>query len=188
MLNDEEGIDAKKHGQTSVVNAVGALFTGLWEPGFICSHGHEQKHFNDKGLVAGREPFKVVAIEIQTYDGLPLTTLREAWEQFRQAEGMEKSFAYVCWTCGCRKPPRKIMHVVSAPKILCLHLKRWTVCQKTQRGQLLKHPVDFELTADFLSTVTNCAELYSTEAPLQAAVIIGPWCGTTRNGGYTTTA
>ena len=149
MLNDEEGIDAKKHGQTSVVNAVGALFTGLWEPGFICSHGHEQKHFNDKGLVAGREPFKVVAIEIQTYDGLPLTTLREAWEQFRQAEGMEKSFAYVCWTCGCRKPPRKIMHVVSAPKILCLHLKRWTVCQKTQRGQLLKHPVDFELTAFF---------------------------------------
>ena len=40
----------------------------------------------------------------------------------------------------------------------------------------------------FLSTVTNCAELYSTEAQLQAVVIIGPLCGTTRNGGYTMTA
>ncbi len=78
MLNDEEHIDANKHSKSSVVNTVGALFTGLWEPGFICSHGHDQKHFDDKGLVAGREPFKLVAIEIQTYDGVPLTTLREA--------------------------------------------------------------------------------------------------------------
>jgi hypothetical protein len=131
------------------MTSLASLFQGEMQPTYICSQAHVTRRVLRDGRVAGKEFFQVLPIGIQSRDGRPLCTLREAWEVFMGEEVTDRFFQFECSECGCMQAPRQKWEVISMPKVLCLQLKRFTFDSVAGAAQVLEHKVEYSTVDTF---------------------------------------
>ncbi|KAK3824548.1 MAG: hypothetical protein J3Q66DRAFT_278155 [Benniella sp.] len=131
------GFDSKLDNRIKETTAIHQIFGGYFQSQVKCMKcGHESNTF---------ETYLDVSLDIK-HAG----TIHKAFRDYTTPEILSKDNQYRCDKCKVLVDARKQMTIYDAPKILCIHLKRFTFT-----GQKINRHIAFETKLELGSFMSN---------------------------------
>ncbi|KAF9161204.1 Ubiquitin carboxyl-terminal hydrolase 36 [Mortierella sp. AD011] len=131
------GYDSKLDDRIKETTAIHQMFGGYFQSQVKCMRcGYESNTF---------ETYLDVSLDIRGAE-----SVQKAFRDFTKPEILSKSNQYKCDKCKILVDARKQMTIYDAPKILCVHLKRFTFT-----GQKINRHVTFETKLELNSAMST---------------------------------